>query len=120
MVLRETEKVRFLNYLFKDDALTFYREEVEKNNTTNKEAITCIEEEFIPHTKQKKLYRSLRSLRFRDFRERLATKTEELDKFSDHILSNTESSRDVPYGCKKSEFLRDAVNGKEWTRIVFV
>ena len=81
------EKLRFLHYLFKGDALTYFQREVEGKFHTYGAAIAEIEESYNPHTKHHQTYRSLRSLRFSEFRAKSTTRTEALDKLSAHILN---------------------------------
>lgn len=117
--LSNSESLDYLHYLFKDNALIFYQDQIEGQYHDFDRAIDRIEEEFNPSSRQYQLYRTMRSLNIKTFSQNGLT--EGLDKLNQYILNN--SSR-IPIQYRndtaKMEFLRDAVSSCEWARVVLV
>lgn len=119
--LSEDQKLQYLHHLFRDDALVFYQNNVEGKCDSFQDAITRIEAEFNPLSRQMQVYRSLRSLSFHTFENQASNLTDALDKLNFFILNE---ANQVPSHHRneenKVEFLRDAVTGCQWAREVLI
>lgn len=110
MLLNEEQKLNYLYYLLKDDALTSIQNEIEKKCSTLQDAITETENEFSPQTQQKQMYRELKSLDHEIFQKDYRSPSAAFSKPNSQILNNAHQNlKHHRNEATKTDFLRDAV-----------